>query len=115
MHVHELTGEGTRVMRACGNNVIAAHAVNNESCLSCNVFECPLSTAVLFVCPSSYVRKDIDSGTGRTKKNFEERKSTTPTRSGVGKWAQEPPGELWQLALGNLSAVDRLSCVTSTR
>ena len=49
------------------------------------------------------------------KKNFEERKSTTPTRSGVGKWAQEPPGELWQLALGNLSAVDRLSCVTSTK
>ena len=30
--VHELIGEGTRVMRACGNDVIAAHAVSSESC-----------------------------------------------------------------------------------
>ena len=44
MHVHELTGEGTRVMRACGNDVIAAHAVSsvngkndcsNVGCLKC--------------------------------------------------------------------------------
>ena len=41
MHVHELTGDVTGVMRACGNDVIAAHAVNNESCrFSCNTVEC---------------------------------------------------------------------------
>ena len=32
MHVHYLTGDVTGVMRACGNDVIAAHAVNSESC-----------------------------------------------------------------------------------
>ena len=84
--------------------------------VSCNVFECLLRIVAPFVCPSSYVRKDIDSGTGRTKKKeIEERKSTTPTRGGVGKWAEELPWELWELVLGNLSAVDRLSCVTSTK
>ena len=30
MHVHYLTGDVTGVMRACGNDVIAAHAVNSE-------------------------------------------------------------------------------------
>ena len=32
MHVHDLTGDVTGVMRVCGNDVIAAHAVNSESC-----------------------------------------------------------------------------------
>ena len=32
MYVYELTGDVTKVMRACGNDAIAAHAVNNESC-----------------------------------------------------------------------------------
>ena len=42
-------------------------------------------------------------------------KSTTPTRGGVGKWDEELPWALWELVFGNLSAVDRLSCVTSTK
>ena len=32
MHVYDLTDEVTGVMRACGNDVITAHAVNSESC-----------------------------------------------------------------------------------
>ena len=48
-------------------------------------------------------------------KKIEEGKSTAPTRGGVGKRAEELPWELWELVLGNLSAVDRLSCVTSTK
>ena len=32
MYVYEMTGDVTGVMRACGNDVIAAHAVNCESC-----------------------------------------------------------------------------------
>ena len=48
-------------------------------------------------------------------KEIEEGKSTTPTRGGVGKWEEELPWELWELVLGNLSAVDRLSCITSTK
>ena len=32
MYVYEMTGDVTGVMRACGNDVIAAHAVNSESC-----------------------------------------------------------------------------------
>ena len=67
------------------------------------------------LCPSSYVRKDIDSGNGRTKKEIEEGKSTAPTRGGVGKRAEELPWELWELVLGNLGAIDSLSCVTSTK
>ena len=55
------------------------------------------------MCPSSYVRKDIDSGNARTKKEIEEGKSTTPTRGGVGKWEEELPWELWESVLGNLS------------
>ena len=42
-------------------------------------------------------------------------KSTTPTRGGVGKWGEELPWELWELVLNNLSAVDRLSCVTAAK
>ena len=47
-------------------------------------------------------------------------KSTTPTRGGVGKvgngkWGEELPWELWELILGNLSAADRLNCVTSMK
>ena len=47
-------------------------------------------------------------------------KSTALTRDGVGKmgngkWGEELPWELWELILGNLSAVDRLSCVTSMK
>ena len=34
---------------------------------------------------------------------------------GNGKWREELPWELWELILDNLSAVDRLSCVTSTK
>ena len=34
---------------------------------------------------------------------------------GVGKWLDEFPWELWGLIFDNLSAVDRLSCVTSTK
>ena len=49
------------------------------------------------------------------EKEIAEGKSTTPTRGGVGKWEEELPWELWELVLGNLSAVDRLSCVTSTK
>ena len=51
----------------------------------------------------------------KNEKEIEEGKSTTPTRGGVGKWEEELPWELWELVLGNLSAVDRLSCVTSTK
>ena len=49
------------------------------------------------------------------EKEIAEGKSTTPTRGGVGKWDEELPWELWELVLGSLSAVDRLSCVTSTK
>ena len=49
------------------------------------------------------------------EKEITEGKSTTPTRGGVGKWDEELPWELWELVLGSLSAVDRLSCVTSTK
>ena len=45
----------------------------------------------------------------------EEGKSTTPTCGGVGKWVEELPWELWELVLGNLSVVDRLSYVTSMK
>ena len=79
------------------------------------MFECLLHTAAPFVCPNSYVRKDINSSIGRTKKEIEERKSTTLTHGGVGKWAEELPSDLWELVLGNLGAEDRLSCVTSTK
>ena len=56
----------------------------------------------------------------QNEKEIEERKSTTPTHGGVGKmgngkWREELPWELWELILDNLSAVDRLSCVTSTK
>ena len=34
---------------------------------------------------------------------------------GNGKWGEELPWGLWELILGNLSAVDRLSYVTSTK
>ena len=51
----------------------------------------------------------------KNEKEIEEGKNTTPTRGGVGKWEKELPWELWELVLGNLSAVDRLSCVTSTK
>ena len=49
------------------------------------------------------------------EKEIVEGKSTTPTRGGVGKWGEELPWELWELVLTNLSAVDRLSCVTSAK
>ena len=49
------------------------------------------------------------------KKEIEEVKSTTPTHGGVGKWGEELPWELWEFVLGNLSTVDRLSCVTSMK
>ena len=56
----------------------------------------------------------------QNEKEIEERKSTTLTRGGVGKmgngkWREELPWELWELILDNLSAVNRLSCVTSTK
>ena len=51
----------------------------------------------------------------KKEKETEEGKSTTLTRVGVGKWVEELPWELWGLVLGNLSVVDRLSCVTSTK
>ena len=56
----------------------------------------------------------------KREREIEEEKSTTLTRGGVGKmgngkWGEELPWELWELILGNLSAVDRLSCVTSTK
>ena len=51
----------------------------------------------------------------KSEKEIEERKSTTSTRGGVGKWEEELPWELWELILGDLSAVDCLSCVTSTK
>ena len=49
-----------------------------------------------------------------------EAKSTALTRGGVGKmgngkWDEELPWELWELVFGNLSAVDRWNCVTSTK
>ena len=50
----------------------------------------------------------------KNEKEIKEKKSSTLTRGGVGKWVEELPWELWELVLGNLSAVDRLSCVTST-
>ena len=34
---------------------------------------------------------------------------------GNGKWDEELPWELWELVFGNLSAVDRWNCVTSTK
>ena len=34
---------------------------------------------------------------------------------GNGKWDEELPWELWELVFGNLSVVDRLNCVTSTK
>ena len=49
------------------------------------------------------------------EKEIAEGKSTTPTRGGVGKWDAELLWELWELILDSLSAVDRLSCVTSTK
>ena len=51
----------------------------------------------------------------KKEKEIGEGKSTTPTHGGVGKWVEELPWELWGLVLDNLSAVDRLSCVTSTK
>ena len=56
----------------------------------------------------------------KCEREIAEGKSTTPTRSGVGKmgngkWGEELQWELWELILDNLSAVDRLSCVTSTK
>ena len=56
----------------------------------------------------------------KREREFTEGKSATPTRGGVGKmgngkWREELPWELWELILDNLSAVDRLSCVTSTK
>ena len=54
------------------------------------------------------------------EREIAEGKSTTPTRGGVGKmgngkWVEELPWELWELILDDLSAIDRLSCVTSTK
>ena len=51
----------------------------------------------------------------KNEKEIEEGKSTAPTCCGVGKRAEELSWELWELVLGNLSTVDRLSCVTSTK
>ena len=56
----------------------------------------------------------------KREREIVEEKSTTPTRGGVGKvgdekWGEELPWELWELILGNLSAVDRLNCVISTK
>ena len=56
----------------------------------------------------------------KLEKEIAEGKSTTPTRGGVGKkggdkWGEELPWELWELVFGNLSAVDRLSCMTSAK
>ena len=55
----------------------------------------------------------------KLEKETAEGKSTTPTRGGVGKMGngkwEELPWELWELVLNDLSAVDRLSCVTSTK
>ena len=48
------------------------------------------------------------------EEEIEKERSTTPTRGGVGKWVEELPWELWELILDNLSAVDRLNCVTAT-
>ena len=55
----------------------------------------------------------------KNEREVEEGRSTAPTRGGVGKmedgkW-EELPWELWELVLSDLSAVDRLSCVTSTK
>ena len=44
-----------------------------------------------------------------------ERRRTAPACCGAGKWVDEFPWELWGLIFDNLSAVDRLSCVTSTK
>ena len=51
----------------------------------------------------------------RRKREIAGGKSTAPTRGGVGKWDEELPWELWELVFGNLSAVDRLSCLASTK
>ena len=55
----------------------------------------------------------------KNEREIEKRRSTTPTRGGVGKMGngkwEELPWELWELILDDLSAVDRLSCVTSTK
>ena len=51
----------------------------------------------------------------KKEKEVKEGKSTTPTHGGVGKWVEELPWELWELVLGNLIVVDRLSCVTSMK
>ena len=51
----------------------------------------------------------------KKEKEIEEGKSTTPAHGGVGKWVEELPWEFWELVLGNLSVVDRLSYVTSTK
>ena len=56
----------------------------------------------------------------KLEREIAEGKSTTPTRGGVGKmgngkWVEELPWELWELIFDDLSAVDRLSCVTSTK
>ena len=49
------------------------------------------------------------------EREIAEGKSTTPTCGGVGKRGEELPWELWELILNNLSAVDRLSCVTTAK
>ena len=66
MHVHYLTGDVTGVMRACGNDVIAAHAVNSESCrfLYC-FFECLLRIAAVALPPSGTARSQVDQGRRR--------------------------------------------------
>ena len=56
----------------------------------------------------------------KREKEIAEGKSTTTTRGGVGKiedgkWAEELRWELWGLVFGNLSAVDRWNCITSTK
>ena len=55
----------------------------------------------------------------KLEKEIAEGKSTTPTRGGVGKMGngkwEELPWELWELVLDDLSAVDRLNCITSTK
>ena len=55
----------------------------------------------------------------KLEKEIAEGKSITPTHGGVGKMGngkwEELPWELWELVLSDLSAVDRLSCVTSTK
>ena len=51
MYVYEMTGDVIGVMRACGNDVIAAHAVNCKSCRFPVSFECLLRIAVPFCVP----------------------------------------------------------------